>query len=204
MQNIAEKIAFLLNHKRIDASDCVKRFEVSQNVLYFHDEPAKPSAVLVLLFGSEQSLSTVLIKRARDGTIHSGQISFPGGQQEEADKDLVHTALREAGEEIGINPSDVRVLGMLSQVYIPVSNFIVQPVVGWLDYKPVVRVSPQEVDSYYIVPLSKLFDEPAIDRRQIMVRGKSIEATGFAVDGIFIWGATAKILAELKVYLKSL
>ena len=164
----------------------------------------KLSAVLILLFpyGSD-GLSTVMIKRVEDGSVHGGQIGFPGGQYEPADKDLVETALREAREELSIDSDCVEVLGTLSDTYIPVSNFIVRPVVGWCSHKPVFKKNDSEVEDFFVIDLVKLINKPHIDERIIYVRGEQVKVKGYVVGNYFIWGATAKILAELVSYLKS-
>ena len=93
-------------------------------------ENCKQSAVLCLLFPDEGQLSVLLMKRKDDNTAHSGQVSFPGGKFEPADPDYCATAIREAREEVGINPEKIEILGALTPLYIPVSNFNVHPFVG--------------------------------------------------------------------------
>ena len=108
-------------------------------------EDARPSAVLSLLFPLNNALHVLLIKRTEDGRAHSGQISFPGGRQEPTDADLHATALREAQEEVGIMSSEVEILGQLTPLYIPVSNFQVYPFVAFAEKRPAYLLSKQEV-----------------------------------------------------------
>ena len=107
---------------------------------------AKKSAVLVLFYLKEGELFLALMQRPTYDGKHSGQISFPGGKHEKSDKNSVETALREANEEVGIISNDVEVVGQLSNVYIPVSQFIVTPVVGVINYLPNFKLDNHEVE----------------------------------------------------------
>jgi 8-oxo-dGTP pyrophosphatase MutT (NUDIX family) len=95
---------------------------------------ARESAVLVLCYPKNKESYIVLIQRPEYDGAHSGQIALPGGKVEKTDTDIVHTALREANEEVGIVINDVEVVGQLTEIYIPVSNFKVTPVIGFVDY----------------------------------------------------------------------
>ena len=91
---------------------------------------------LILLYPENSSVHTVFMQRHNYDGVHGGQISFPGGKKEDSDKDLIQTALREAEEETGVDRKKISVLGTLTPLFIPVSNMIVTPVVGWTDIKP--------------------------------------------------------------------
>jgi len=165
-------------------------------------ENARLSAVLCLLFPAGNGLQVLLMKRREDHTAHSGQVSFPGGSKDDADADLRATALREAQEEVGIDPEAVDVLGALTPLYIPVSNFNVFPYVGFMQTRPEYRLSDQEVAYTLEVPLAALFDpsrktvaevvSPKFPDTKRRVQAYVLD------DGTVIWGATAMILSELE------
>lgn len=164
---------------------------------------ARPSAVLFLLFGSEEDLHLLLIQRTADGRAHSGQISAPGGRWEPTDADLRTTALRETEEEVGIPPRDVDVLGALTPLYIPVSNFLVHPFVGYAPSLPPLSPSAHEVHRTLEVSLDALFN-PATkiltEVRPASVPGLVLNVPAYKLedDDSIIWGATAMMLAELE------
>jgi 8-oxo-dGTP pyrophosphatase MutT (NUDIX family) len=127
-----------------------KRFEESL------EKPAKPSAVLVLLYPFENEVHVTLMKRPVYSGVHSGQISFPGGKKESYDQDLTATALREAEEEVGVDRSDIEVIGELTDLFIIVSNFKVKPVIGLTDKKTDFILDPREVAGVLNVSLKDL------------------------------------------------
>jgi len=163
---------------------------------------ARPSAVLFLLFGEEASPRILLIRRSADGRAHGGQIAAPGGRWEPADADLRTTALRETEEEVGIRPAGVDVLGALTPLYIPVSNFLVHPFVGWMPALPPLVTSEREVAGTLKPALGALFSPDA--KIQTTVRPSSAPGLVLDVpayrldDDTIIWGATAMMLAELE------
>ena len=159
---------------------------------------AKKSAVLLLFYPEESGVFFPLIKRPSYPGAHSGQVSFPGGKVEPNDPDLVFTALREAEEEIGIDAGKVEVLGRLTDLYIPTSNFLVSPVLGFLDEKP--RFVPEVREVERIIPTAiSTVGQPQVRQRTMIPIGEGIqlETPYFALDGEVVWGATAMILSEL-------
>ncbi|UBM58203.1 CoA pyrophosphatase [Marinilongibacter aquaticus] len=157
---------------------------------------SRKSAVLLMLYPDKNEIYLPFILRPPyDGT-HGGQISFPGGRMEEVDESFERTALREAEEEIGIKSLDVTILGELSPVYIPPSNFLVKPFVGYMNYRPVFYPDEREVAEVIEVPLSQLKHEK-LEKRVIDVRGNRLVAFGFEANGNWIWGATALMVWEL-------
>ncbi|MEO0896149.1 MAG: CoA pyrophosphatase [Bacteroidota bacterium] len=163
------------------------------------------SGVLILLYPHLGQWHTVFMKRTEDGRTHSGQISFPGGRKEESDPDLYYTALREAHEELGIVPEEVEILGRLTDLYIPSSNYLVVPTVGIVQTKPSFVPNPTEVAAIVESPLPTLMD-PA-NKVYAEVFGSSgfhMEVPAFKVGEHIIWGATAMILNELLVLFKDL
>ena len=165
---------------------------------------AKPSSVLILLYQKEDSVYTVLMKRQTYDGVHSGQVSFPGGKKENNDFDLKETALREAHEEVGIITEDVKVIGSLSDLYIPPSNFIVTPYIGFQNSVPRLTPEKSEVAEILEVNLADLFRKDLVGVKEIVVRGSQITAPYYSLNGHTVWGATAMILSELAEIIKSI
>ncbi len=165
---------------------------------------AVSSGVLILLFPDrENQASTVFIQRPVYDGVHSGQISLPGGRREEYDPDLQNTALREAKEEIGINPDSVELSGKLSDLYIPPSNFIVSPFVGLYHQEPSFLPDPNEVEQVIPVKMAEFYQPENI--REIPIRltgGDCLPTPCYDINGRIIWGATAMIMAEFLAFIK--
>ena len=161
---------------------------------------ARAAGVLILLYPHNGAWHFPLIKRVPDGLVHGGQISLPGGSQE-AGESLRETALREACEEIGAACTTVEVLGVLSTIYIPPSNFLVTPTVGYVDQPPDFRCDPREVDELIEVPLSTLFDRDVVKRESWVLRGVTVEVPFYQIGPHKVWGATAMILSEFRMLL---
>ncbi len=167
---------------------------------------ARPSAVLCLIFPLNNEPHVLFMKRKEDNTPHSGQVSFPGGSYEHTDADYKATALREAQEEVGIMSADVDILGALTSLYIPISNFNVYPYVGFSAQQPTYNLSRAEVSYVLEIPLSQLFD-PAI-KNVVNVSSPAVQGVQFKVNAYIpdgktvIWGATAMILSELEEILR--
>jgi 8-oxo-dGTP pyrophosphatase MutT (NUDIX family) len=169
---------------------------------------ARPSAVLSLLFPIKNETHILLIKRTEDGHAHSGQISFPGGRQDPTDADLKATALREAQEEVGIMSTDVNVIGALTPLYIPVSNFQVYPYIAFSETKLDYNLSQSEVSYVIEAPLKELVhigtkSTVTITSPLDTSLRRDVKAYKL-VDGSVIWGATAMILSELETILQGM
>jgi len=160
------------------------------------NEKTRQSAVLLLLYPYQGELFLPLILRPAYDGVHGGQVALPGGGYEKYDRTLIRTALREAQEEIGIKASDVRVLGQLTQIYIPPSNFQVQPVVGYLPYRPDFFPDIREVADIIEISLALLADKGIVGTKEMLVRNVLIQAPYYGVDTHTVWGATAMILSE--------
>ena len=160
---------------------------------------ARIGAVLIALYPENGVLRTVLMKRPDYEGTHSGQVSFPGGKLEESDNGIVEAALREAEEEVNIKPDDVKVIGQLTELYIPPSNFLVHPVLGVLKSRPNFIPDNHEVESIHTPELSYLFRDDIIGEKEIhLSAGFKFKTPYFKVDGHTVWGATAMMISELR------
>ena len=167
------------------------------------NERTRRSAVLICFYPYQHSIYLPLILRPQYDGVHAGQMAFPGGRMERFDENLTRTALRESQEEVGIRVSDVKVLGLLTELFIPPSNFYVQPVVGMLPYRPDFYPDPHEVEAVVEVELNTLLDETIVGDSQIEVRGAIIDAPFYQVQEYRVWGATAMMISELLMVLDS-
>ena len=163
---------------------------------------ARLGAVLIPLYLHEGRLSVVLIKRPNYSGTHSGQVSFPGGKHEEEDPDLQFTALRESREEVGLPPQSVEVIGQLTDLYIPPSNFLVHPFVGFVRELPELVPDQHEVESILQPEMSHFFEHDFREKDIRITEHFSLNAPYYEVDGHTVWGATAMILAELQQVLQ--
>lgn len=160
------------------------------------------AAILILIFPNNQKRPTIVfMKRPDYSGHHSGQISFPGGKVEKIDNNIINTALRETEEEIGVDKNDVRVLGKLTSLYIPVSNFQVQPIVGIIDYTPSFTIDPAEVRYCLECPLENLRSIQILYTKKIFNDKKHL-VPYFDINGEMVWGATSMILNEFIVLLR--
>ena len=160
---------------------------------------ARPGSVLILLFEDEGTIKLPLIMRSDYDGVHSGQIGLPGGKYEPEDADLQSTALRETEEEIGISKSDVSLIGRLTELYIPPSNFLVHPFVGTIPFKPEFVPDQNEVARIIELDLDTLMDENNISEKDIKLStGITIRTPVFHFNNDTDWGATAMMLSEFK------
>jgi 8-oxo-dGTP pyrophosphatase MutT (NUDIX family) len=166
-------------------------------------EDHRPSGVLALLYPQDAAWHMVFMRRQDKGDPHGGQISFPGGRQDPEDADVVQTALREAQEELAIQPAQVRVLGQLTRLYIPHSNYMVYPTVGISLERPAFIPEEEEVAEVIESELAHFLQPYARQRTTIRdARGYFPDVPAFEVRGHYIWGATAMILNELLTALR--
>ena len=156
------------------------------------------SSVLMLIFPENGELKTCLIRRPANMRNHGGQIAFPGGRFEPSDNDLVYTALRESFEEIGLKDNLIEVLGLLTPIYIQVSNFTINPIIGWCERLPLLKIDRHEVDELFIIPFAQLFHPKNFLSKEVTTPRGNFQAPGYFIEPLFIWGATAMILSEFK------
>lgn len=155
----------------------------------------RPSAVLMLMGDGDEGPDLLIIERAHDMRSHAGQPAFPGGALEAGDPGPVEAALREAAEETGLDPQGVTPFALLPDLWVPVSEFVVTPVLGWWrEPSPVRAADPTEVASVHRVPISLLSDP----ERRVRVRHPSgYVGLGFDVAGLLVWGFTAGLIGGL-------
>lgn len=160
-------------------------------------QDARKAAVLILLFPSNKQLHLPLILRPVYAGVHSGQMALPGGKVESRDVDLIDTALRETGEEIGIWVERQQVLGQLSELYIFPSNIRVAPVVAYIPAQPQYVPDPTEVAAVVNVPVEVLNNPQYQTTSPVtVVGGDTVEAPAYKVEKRIVWGATAMMLSE--------
>ena len=176
---MASSDRFVRNFPRVPASD------------------ARIAAVLILLYPYNDSVYTVFMQRPDYDGVHGGQISFPGGKKEPEDENETQTALREANEEIGIDPAKVSIIGKLTPLFIPVSNMIVTPFTGWINVKPSFNQKHDEVLFLIEADLKRFLDPTIVKVKPFKIRGEMINVRYFDYEANTIWGATAMILHEL-------
>ncbi|HET7026863.1 MAG TPA: CoA pyrophosphatase [Candidatus Limnocylindrales bacterium] len=161
----------------------------------------RPAAVLVLVFpGADGEASVLLTERVDRGGHHSGEVSFPGGSTEPHDDSPAATAIREAAEEVGLDGDAVglAVVGQLESFWIPVSGFRVTPIVAVADRRPTgLRPAPAEVARIVEAPLSAFLPDAPIEIVEREVRGWPLRYGAYRIDGLSVWGATARILGQL-------
>lgn len=167
---------------------------------------AKKAGVLALIYPDKNhQASLVLILRKTYEGVHSGQVGFPGGKLEEHDTSLEMATLREANEEIGVPISEIKILKQLTELYIPPSNFYVQPYLGISGNNLSFYKEDSEVEEIIEVPLSHFFNDDLVISKIVSTSyNVDVEVPAFYLNEYIVWGATAMILSEIKDLLKQL
>lgn len=159
-----------------------------------------PAGVLIPLIERRDGLSVLLTQRSAALKLHAGQVSFPGGRMESCDRDIAETALREAHEEVGIDPRLVSVAG-----YLPpsptVTGYSVTPVVGLVAEKVAIQIDPTEVDVAFEVPLEFLMEQGNQQYSEREFEGVMLKIVEFRYQDRRIWGATASMLVQLRKFI---
>ena len=160
-------------------------------------DECRRAAVLVPIVLTPEGARIVYTLRTGELRDHAGQVSFPGGSPEREDESLLATALREAAEEVNLEPDLVEVIGELEEMYIPPSRFLVRPFVGLLSREAELVLAPEEVEAIFSVSLEELMSPKSFHKVVRERDGRPYEVPVFAVQGHEIWGATAAMTAGL-------
>ncbi|NNJ88498.1 MAG: CoA pyrophosphatase [Eudoraea sp.] len=164
----------------------------------------KKAGVMALFYPDAMHHTQVLlILRRSYAGVHSNQVAFPGGKEEKGDPSILATALRETHEEVGVKPEHVEVIRGMSEVYIPPSNFWVQPYVGLYKKEEPFILQKEEVAQLIEVPLRELMDDSYLTSQTLSTSyAKNIEVPAFELKGFTVWGATAMMLNEIRELIK--
>lgn len=160
--------------------------------------PARPAAVLLPLINQNNTWHLLYIRRTEiPGDLHSGQVAFPGGAKDDQDLTIEAAAVREANEEIGLDSSDVNILGRMSE-FITISNYQVTPFVGVIPWPYSLTPSPDEVSRIFSIPLSWLGDSSNYEELERVLPDNSVVSVIYfkEYDKEILWGATARITIE--------
>ena len=176
--------------------DILRAALAQRRIFHINDEKMKISAVLVPIFLKAGQYHLLFIQRTERVKEHKGQISFPGGAYEKADRILLNTALREAEEEIGLAPGDVDVLGELDDVPTASSNYVISPFVGAIPYPYKFQLDKWETEELIEVPIASLLDTDCYSESIVKLNGLEIDTGFFKCRDKIIWGATSKILKQ--------
>lgn len=168
------------------------------------EQQPKKAAVLALFYPNQKNETCfILTKRASYNGTHSAQISFPGGKFDSRDDSLKNTALRETYEEIGILKKDIVILKEMTDVYIPPSNFLVTPFLGYSNKTPVFKIN-NEVEELIPVSLNHFFNNSALSTTTLSTSyAKEMIVPCFKLNSYIVWGATAMMLNEIRELLKN-
>jgi len=181
----------------------LERISFLKEINYLDKKPKK-AAVLMLFYPKNEITHLALIVRNTYPGVHSSQIGFPGGKVELEDLDLMHTALRETHEEVGVHPEKVTIIKPFSEIYIPPSNFLVYPFMGVSHEELEFIPDLDEVKRVLEFPLSLFLDDTTISNVKMTTSyATDIEVPAFMVEKYVVWGATAMMMSELKENIKN-
>jgi 8-oxo-dGTP pyrophosphatase MutT (NUDIX family) len=178
-------------------SDLSQRLLTAEDAAAMEAHGGTDAAVLLALYGWPEEPGLIFTERRADLRRHAGEISFPGGRQDEIDADLATTALREAQEEIALEPARVELVGALPPVSTFVTNYRVHPFVGLVAHPAELGLRPNPTEVETVLTLSLQVLRESYEMRRLVRRGTPIHTPTYEVEGQLIWGATARILGEL-------
>ena len=175
--------------------------KVHEIELDFKNKNPKIASTLLLIYPKDGETFFCLIERQEYEGTHSNQISFPGGKNESGES-MKETALRETMEEIGVDPVSINIIGELSQVFVPPSNFLIHPFVGYCDFTPVFKPDKREVKKIIEVNIKALFKKDVIKVKKMSFKKSSgnvnFEVPYLDLNNKIVWGATSVILNEFR------
>ena len=164
---------------------------------------AKKAAVLMMVHPKKKLAHFTLIQRASYKGVHSKQIALPGGKVEDSDLNILETAKREAMEEVNIKPTEVQIIGTMSPIYVPPSNFFITPVLAYSHQRPAYLAQEREVNHILEIPLKALIGITNVSHTKISLgTNKQIDTPFLNLQDHLVWGATAMILNELRCFLR--
>ena len=173
-----------------------RRFDYDKN------NPPIDSAVLIALYEKNNQILFSLILRPKYNGHHSGQMALPGGKVESADSTLIETALRETEEEVGINREEIKIIGTLSELYIPITNLKVLPVLGYLNHEPKYILNRHEVDAIFEIDINDIVNDATKCHEIREIQGNTIGIPFYSLQSQKVWGVTAMILSEFEQVIK--
>ncbi|CAN0592270.1 unnamed protein product [Ectocarpus sp. 12 AP-2014] len=179
------------------------RLEELQRINISQKNPRRAGVMALFYPTNNMGTNLLLILRKTYKGVHSNQVAFPGGKEEKFDDGLLTTALRETYEEVGVAPKDITVIKEISEIFIPPSNFMVQPYIGlYRNPKPFVK-QDAEVELILEVPVSDFLDDTlVVSKKMTTSYAVDIEVPAFKLNGYIVWGATAMMMNEIKELLK--
>jgi len=157
----------------------------------------RKAGVIMHVFEGDEGLELLYMKRSSYNGTHSAQISFPGGELEDFDEDLKAAAFRECEEEVGLKPMAQEFLRPMTWLYIPPSNFYVEPFLSCAQGAPNIEIDTVEVDRVFSIPLFQLLNDSLVQKTKIETTYGSMNVPAYHWDGEIIWGATAMMTSEL-------
>lgn len=192
---LSKPLPGLQSHLKMAPPTRKAELEAAKEAMQF----AKKSAVLILLFHENDKLKVVFIRRSFYVGIHAGQMAFPGGRYEDSDKTVEETAFREIEEEIGISRDKIELLGRISDIYVPPSNFLISVFVGFLSIKPVYTPDEREVAEVIEVDFDEFLkpENKVVKTFHVPSANQSVTAPCYQTAQCDIWGASAMVMNEL-------
>lgn len=202
IENIIENLKQPLPGKRAHKELAPYRNEIE---LDFKNKNPKIASTLLLIYPKDGETFFCLIERQEYEGTHSNQISFPGGKNESGES-MKETALRETKEEIGVDPISINIIGELTQVFVPPSNFLIHPFVGYCDFTPSFKANEREVKRIIEINIEDLFKKDVIKFKKMSFK-KSSGNVNFNVPYLdlnneIVWGATSVVLNEFRKLLQ--
>ena len=201
IENLIEKLKLDLPgpraHKKMFIKTKIKRIDD------YSKSKIRAAAVLILLYPYKKDWYFFLTRRSNNVGHHKGQISLPGGVVEK-NESYQYTSIRETHEEIGISMNEINIIGNLSSLHVPVSNFQIFPFIGYLDRKPDTTLNLNEVKEIFSVPINQLISDKSLKTKEKLFSNEFLTVPYFSLCNEMVWGATSAILSEFKSTIKGI